>query len=66
MQIKGITEINNVIIPFFTKYPILGIKSKDFEDFKLVAELVNNKEHLKIEGLTKIMEIVKGMNLDRE
>lgn len=66
LQIKGITEINNVIIPFFTKYPILGIKSKDFEDFKLVAELVNNKEHLKIEGLTKIMEIVKGMNLDRE
>jgi len=44
----------------------LGIKSKDFEDFKLVAELVNNKEHLKIEGFTKIMEIVKGMNLDRE
>ena len=40
-------DIQNKIIPFFKKYHILGIKSKDFEDFKEVAELVKNKEHWK-------------------
>ena len=25
------------IIPFFDKYPVLGVKQKDFEDFKIVA-----------------------------
>jgi hypothetical protein len=54
------------VIPFFTEYPILGIKSLDFEDFKKVAELVKNKEHLKIDGFNKIMKIIDRMNLDRE
>lgn len=26
-------EIVNKIIPFFSKYPIEGVKSKDFKDF---------------------------------
>ena len=34
------------IIPFFEKYPILGQKSLDFEDFKKVAKLVKIKNHL--------------------
>ena len=66
LQIKSISDINKKVIPFFTKYPILGIKSLDFEDFKKIAELVKNKEHLKIDGLNKIMKIVDRMNLDRE
>ena len=66
LQIKSISDINKKVIPFFTEYPILGIKSLDFEDFKIVAELVKNKEHLKIDGLSKIMKIVDKMNLDRE
>ncbi len=66
LQIKSISYVNKKIIPFFTKYPILGIKLLDFEDFKKVAELVNNKEHLIIDGLNKIMEIVNDMNLDRK
>jgi hypothetical protein len=65
LQIKSISAINNKIIPFFTEYPILGIKSLDFEDFKKVAELVKNKEYLKVDGLNQIMEIVNSMNLDR-
>ena len=66
LQIKSTSNINKKVIPFFTEYPILGIKSLDFEDFKKVAELVKNKEHLKIDGLNKIMKIVDRMNLDRE
>ena len=66
LQIKNTSDINRKVIPFFTEYPILGMKSLDFEDFKKVAELVKNKEHLKIDGLNKITKIVDGMNLDRK
>jgi len=66
LQIKNNSDIENKIIPFFNEYPILGVKSLDYEDFKKVAELVQNKEHLKAEGLKRIREIAEGMNLSRE
>jgi hypothetical protein len=44
----------------------LGVKSLDFNDFKLVANLMYNKEHLTPKGLNLIIEIVNGMNLDRK
>lgn len=55
----------NKIIPFFNKYPVLGVKSLDFEDFKQIAFLMSNKEHLTPQGMSRIIEIVNGMNLDR-
>ena len=51
--------------PFFNEYPILGVKSLDFADFKKVAELVKNKEHLTESGFSEILKIVQQMNLDR-
>jgi hypothetical protein len=65
LQIKNYSDIENKIIPFFDKYPVLGIKNLDYLDFKLVENIVKNKEHLKIEGLEKIKTIVNRMNLDR-
>nr|YP_009517164.1 LAGLIDADG homing endonuclease [Blastosporella zonata]YP_009517209.1 LAGLIDADG homing endonuclease [Blastosporella zonata]AYE93084.1 LAGLIDADG homing endonuclease [Blastosporella zonata]AYE93085.1 LAGLIDADG homing endonuclease [Blastosporella zonata] len=65
LQIKNNSDIINKVIPFFNKYPILGVKSLDFADFKRVAELMKNKEHLTESGFSKIIKIVKQMNLDR-
>ena len=65
LQIKNNSDILNKIIPFFNQYPILGVKSLDFSDFKKVAELMQNKEHLTESGFNQIIEIVQQMNLDR-
>ena len=65
LQIKNYSDIVNKIIPFFNQYPILGVKSLDFSDFKKVAEIMNNKEHLTEAGFSKILKIVETMNLDR-
>jgi len=43
IQITKISDIVNTIIPFFQKYPIVGIKSLDFADFKQVADMVKKK-----------------------
>jgi LAGLIDADG endonuclease len=53
------------IIPLFEKYPVLGVKSKDFIDFKNAAELIKNKAHLEESGLAKILSIKSGMNRGR-
>lgn len=64
-RVRRFYEIVNIIIPFFDKYPILGVKSLDFADFQKVAELVKNKEHLTSTGFKTIQRINSSMNLRR-
>lgn len=66
LQIKTNSDIEEIIIPFFDKYPILGVKSLDFADFKKVSLIIKNKEHITFEGMNKIIKIVNGMNLNRK
>lgn len=66
LQIRSFSQIISKIIPFFNEYPIIGIKTLDFVDFKVIAEMMKNKEHLTESGLNKILNIVKNMNLRRE
>lgn len=63
--VTNIKDIENKILPFFTKYPIKGNKSQDFQDFCQAVEILKNKEHLTVEGLNKIRVIKEGMNLGR-
>ncbi|MBO7713558.1 MAG: LAGLIDADG family homing endonuclease [Methanobrevibacter sp.] len=63
--VQKYSDIELKIIPFFNKYPILGSKSEDFKDFKEVAILIKNKEHLIKEGLLQIKNIKAGMNRGR-
>jgi len=65
LLITDIEGITNKVIPLFDKYPILGLKSQDFQDFKKVALLIKNKDHLTNEGLEKIRGIRAGMNKSR-
>jgi len=64
-KVRKFSDLIEKIIPFFVKYPILGVKSKDFEDFCKVAELMQNKEHLTASGLDQIRQIKAGMNKGR-
>lgn len=67
LQISKFSYIISIIIPFFNKHPILGVKSLDFLDFKKVTEILNTKEHLAdTEVFNQVIEIKKGMNLNRK
>lgn len=52
------------IIPFFNKYPIIGVKSKDFDDWCKVAWLIKDKKHITEEGLAQILNIKAGMRIE--
>ena len=65
-RVTKIENLTNIIIPFFNKYPIIGVKNLDFDDWCKVAELMKNKAHLTLEGLEEIKKIKKGINRERK
>ena len=62
---SGLSDILNILIPFFHKYPIRGVKGEDFKDWCRVAKLMKDKKHLTLSGLEEIREIKAGMNRNR-
>jgi hypothetical protein len=65
LYIRRFSDIVNIIIPFFEKYPIIGVKRLDFADFKKVVEIVKNKGHLTSSGFESIQKINSTLNLRR-
>jgi hypothetical protein len=65
-KVTKFADLENIIIPFLKKNNILGVKSKDFEDWSLVAEMMKNAKHLTKEGLEQIKLIKAGMNRGRK
>lgn len=59
-------QIQTVVLPFFLKYPILGVKFKDFQDWCKVADLMMKNKHLTLSGVEEIRRIKSGMNTLRE
>ena len=53
------------ILPFFHRYPVLGTKQKDFENWTKTAWMIKSNAHLTKEGLNKTSHIKKGMNKGR-
>lgn len=65
-SVAKFSDISEKIIPFFDKYPLIGVKSLDYADFKRVADTIKVKGHLTEDGLDKIRLIKAGMNRGRE
>jgi hypothetical protein len=56
---KGI----KIIIDHFEKYPLLTKKREDFILFSQIVTLMNQKEHLTLFGLHKVISLRASMNL---
>lgn len=62
-----VTKLDHIfecIIPFLEKYPVGGSKYSNYFDFKSVANILKNKEHLNIDGkgLKEILRIKSGIS----
>jgi len=65
-RVEKFLDIYVKVIPFFERYPIIGQKSLDFQDFCKVANLMKEKAHLTDEGINEIRKIKAGMNRARD
>ena len=61
LRIRKIDELRQVV-SFFEQHPLRTKKRKDFEKFRRILELMEQKEHLRVEGLTKIANLCWDMN----
>lgn len=65
--VSSITDLTAVIILHFVKYPLITKKQGDFLLFKSIVGasglMINNKEHLTMEGIYKIVSIKASINL---
>ena len=64
--VTNFKDIIEKIIPLFDKYPIKGVKALDYETFKKVAHIMQKKQHLTEQGLSKIQSLKLSMNSFRE
>jgi hypothetical protein len=66
LVINKISEINQIVIPFFNQYPICGIKHLDYLDWCKIANFIKSGAHLTNEGLAEIQRIKDGINTGRK
>ena len=65
LTIVDFADITNIIVPFFNKYPIVGIKLYDYLDWCKIHNLMVNRLHLTVQGIDSIKNIKSGMNRSR-
>lgn len=65
LEIFKFSDIYSTLLPFFNKYPVLGVKELDFLDWSKVAKLMSEDYHLTNEGLSFIRSIKENMNRGR-
>lgn len=65
LVIGNFSDLTKIIIPFFNKYPILGMKALDYQDWCRIANLITSGSHLTNEGFEEIRQIESRMNRGR-
>ena len=58
-------ELVTHIVPHFERYPLRGSKAHSFAGFARICEMIGQGDHLKAEGLRKIVAIAYQMNLGK-
>ncbi len=61
LRIRKLNQLRDVVL-FFKQYPLRTKKKKNLEIFGEILELMENKKHLTVEGLTKIANLCWSMN----
>jgi len=61
-EVRSISELVKIVIPFFRRYQLIGVKRSDFEKFSEVCDLVYQNQHRNSEKLKHIIEISYQIN----
>lgn len=61
-RVTNVNYIKDVIIPHFTKYPLISRKRIDFLLWSKVVEIILNKDHLTEKGLLNILSYYASIN----
>lgn len=62
LKVSRLDELQNILIPFFTRHPLQAKKRKSFLLFKRIVEMVAKKQHLTPQGIAHITQLRNRMN----
>ena len=60
--VRDQSELVSKVVPFFERYPIYSDKRMQFEKFRIVLLIIQERKHLTREGFVAIVEIASEMN----
>lgn len=60
-KVSKISELHEIIVPFFERYPLQAKKKEVFKIFKIIVAMVYRKEHLSYAGIKKILKLREKM-----
>jgi len=64
--VRSISELKEIIIPFFEHFPLKTYKRNDFVLFRKVVEMMSEKEHLEKDGWNNILELASKTNRQKK
>lgn len=65
LSLTSLEKLTNLVI-YFNKYPLIGVKGEDFNDWKKIYYMIKTKEHLTEAGKEKIKLLQSNMNSKRK
>lgn len=60
--VRSISDLSDIIIPFFQKNKLRTAKSQDFEKFCRIVKQIQDRKHLSIVGIKNIAFMIQDMN----
>ena len=64
-RVRGKDHLSKIICPFFEKNPLQSQKQLDYKVFRQVVLMMEQNEHLTLEGVEKIRQLAAKMNRNR-
>ena len=64
-EARSVRELLDQIVPHFESYPLRGAKRHAFGGFAEVCQMIGQGDHLRSEGMERIVRIAYGMNLGK-
>lgn len=61
-EVRSLSDLNNIIIPHFQKYPLQTAKHNDFERFQKICLMMKQNLHQNSHKLEEIIETAYEMN----
>lgn len=65
-RVRQFAHLRDIIVPFFEKHKLVTLKRVEFEKFRRVLLMMEQKQHLTVDGFQKIQEIQQSMNRKKQ
>ena len=64
-EARSVDDLLDPIIPHFERHPLRGSKATSFAAFRNVCRMIEQGDHLRRDGVRRIIDVAYGMNLGK-